>query len=182
MLSKAVKFSILILATSLVLLAIISIVAYIKDVAEGKTVKAKLYKELTQFPEIQLYQEPWWDKGELHVWTQIKDKGTVIFWYTKNGAINGFLQYGDYFPDVNCVATTAEYSTFFNIAKDHEFKQLFPYEINTIKDIIDRYDQTIQIFSTLTKKPQQAFKFTSKFNDQLSNCTLYIGETDNAKN
>lgn len=153
---------------------------YGKDRFEEGQVKERLSYELSQFPEIKLHQDPWWDKSEFHVWSNISGKGTAIFWYTKEGKISGFLQLGDYFPHVNCKTNDREdYETFFYIGQNHNLKSLFPYEISTIRDLVNYYDQTVKVLATLPKDPSSGVEFASVFNGQPANCVLSVGKTSN---
>lgn len=155
---KALTLSIvLILSLSLIItLAIIN--SLVGDYRAESEAIDKFFVELRENPELTVtFFKP--IEGRILADLNVEDKGSTKVFYSQYG-IEGLYSFNDQFADVDCFyvdenddKTKYAYTESLRIGKDSEFYKWFPFEIETLRDLVDHYDDVKSSLDSLPHNP-----------------------------
>ncbi len=149
---------------AMVIVLIIGIAAYIglwfykNDQAE-KIIDKKFHAEASQMPQLKVNRFTLWE-GDSIVDANIQNKGHALFWYGEDGVprLNGIGNYSTTWDCffVDTAGKKTEYAVTWDLylGKDSPFKKWFPFEVNNVKDLVNKYDAIIKVLATFPKKPE----------------------------
>lgn len=130
----------------------------IKDSFVEKRIERNFYKEVAMLPQITLKSFRLWE-GDSMATISIKDKGEVYFWYGIGGVptIERIGEYGTsfecFYVDSRENKVHAAYSTGLSLGQNGQFTPWFPFEVNSLSDLVEKYDQIIAILQTFPHNP-----------------------------
>lgn len=170
---------ILVVVSLLGLIGILLTVERIKDHKQEQIADAKLQQELAALPEIKVTYKVLWE-GDVIVTAIIENKGKINFWYGKDsfsiqGINDKFVDFECFNLDKNGNRTTHAFVTGLYLRSNHPFKKWFPFEVNTLKELSEKYEQIVQIISTFPPKgsaPNAEFMFEREIKGKVYSCDL----------
>lgn len=201
---------ILLISTILVILLIGSFAGWFwwnvqRDKKIEQVIQKEFYADVKNNPEITVNRFMLWEADSI-VDIDIKDKGNVNMRYGDDNvpiisSIGDYsTSYGCYFVDENNKKTESVYSMDLDLSKDSKFRKWFPFEVNTLNDLVARYDDIIAVLKTFPQNPEQVkfndksgeryvrkipdfdFMISTSFNNRPVQCDLYTQVYDNFTN
>ena len=122
-------------------------------------VDKKFHKEVLQVPQVNVTFFNLWE-GDARVNAEIKDKGFVAFWYGTDG-VPRIVRIKKFLTEFECFNVDGEgnkigygHTRNLELVKNSKFKQWFPFEVNNLKDLVNKYDEIVQILDTFPKNPE----------------------------
>lgn len=157
----------------------------------------KLFTEdIKQFPEIILTNFTLWE-GDSMVSLEIPNKGKINFWYGTDklpriDSIDTYdTTYDCFYVDTKGQKTNYVYDMQLILDNQSHFKQWFPFQVISLKDIVEKYDEIIAILKTFPQdpplipfedrygkrhvrlKPDEKYMIKTAFNGKPVVCDLY---------
>lgn len=192
---------ILLISTCLVLLLIGSFAGWLwwkgqRDKKIEQVILKEFYADVKNNPEITVKRFMLWE-GDSIADIDIKDKGHVNMWYGDDNVpiistIGDYsTSFGCYYVDKNNKKLESVYSLDLDLDHDSEFRKWFPFEVNTLKDLVVNYDDIIAVLKTfpsnpeliefkdksgqhyVRKTPDRDFMITTSYNNRQVQCDLY---------
>ena len=132
-----------------------------------EAINRKFWQEVHQIPQLRVTNFMLWE-GDSLVTAQIEGKGEVRFWYGINGVPR--LNYvGGYNTESVCFyvnssgeKTAYAFHTSLYLGSPNEFAKWFPFEINNLKDMVDKYDFLLDSIFSLPVNPEMV-NFKDKY-------------------
>lgn len=127
-----------------------------QDSIKETQIHKKFHEEVAKIPNFEVKSFKLWE-GDSIVEIKVKDKGTVRFWYGIDGIprIDSIDKYSTSYDCFNIDSQGNKQSYAFTkglvLDKNSIFKQWFPFEVNTLKDLDMRYNDIIKILETFQK-------------------------------
>ena len=123
-----------------------------------KLIDQKFHQEVAQVPQLKVKNFMLWE-GDSMVTIDIKNKGEVRFWYGKDGVprIDSLGQYSTsytcFYVDKSGKKTEYAYDTGLVLDKDKKYAKWFNFQVNSLKDLVDKYDLVTSVLTTFPKNP-----------------------------
>ncbi len=116
----------------------------------------KFHQEAAQIPQIKVTSFKLWE-GDSLVQADIENKGSVRFWYGRDGvlrieSVSTYTTFYDCFFINNGQKTGYAFSTNLVLNKESKFKKWFPFEVNNLKDLVEKYDAIVTILRIFPQK------------------------------
>lgn len=127
-----------------------------KDKQIEKKINDKFHQEVAKLPGVSIRHFLLWE-GDSIASIEIKDMGVVDFWYGKDGAprITGI---GEYHTDYVCFYAPGKkdemsyaYDMPLDLSGDSKYKKWFPFSVNTLSDLVEKYDLITDTLKTFPK-------------------------------
>lgn len=137
-----------------------------------KLIEKKFYQEVSQLPQLKVNSFSLWE-GDSIVLAEVEGKGMVNFWYGKSGyprimTIDSVETSSYcYYADTNEYA----YTTSLTLYKGSKFQQWFPFEINNLKDLVDRYNDIVAVLKTF--RSSEIANFTDEYKGREVKCNVF---------
>lgn len=159
--NKFILLKVIGIGISIILLGIPSYALFwnLKNNQTEKHIDQAFHQEVAQVPQIKVKSFRLWE-GDSMVQADIENKGEVKFWYGQNGvpridSISSYTTlYDCFFVNIKGQKTDYAFTTGLVLDKESKYKKWFPFEVNTLKDLVDKYDSIIRILHTFPKKPE----------------------------
>ncbi len=150
--------------TILIIIPLLSFVIYfrlqgLEDEKLEKIIDQKFHQEASQVPELKVKSFKLWE-GDSMVEAEVLDKGTVYFWYGIDGVphIDRINKYSSswecFYIDNKGKKTNYAYTRGLVLDKESDFKKWFPFEVNSLKELVQRYDDIQKVLATFPKNPE----------------------------
>ncbi len=124
-----------------------------------KMIDKKFHEELAQVPELKVEFFQLWD-GDSIVHAEVKGKGPVNFWYGERG-VPRIVGFGGYQVPGRCLYTDEKgervkygFHSMLVLDNDTPYKKWFPFEVNNLRDLVDRYDDIAAVLNKFPTKPE----------------------------
>lgn len=156
----------ILLFVSIIILSVAGFIAYlflrytVLDKRDEEIIDKKFHAEVAAIPQIKVNRFFLWE-GDSHADITIANKGSVFFWYGKDGVprIEGIGSYPIpfvcYYVDTQGNKTNYAYNMPLVLDKKTTlYKKWFLFEVNNLNDLVSRYDDIIQALNTLPKNPE----------------------------
>ena len=94
------------------------------------------------------------------VTVDVENKGEVRFWYGKDGVprIDNLGQYSTFYTcfyvDKNGKKTDYAFDTGLVLNKEGEYAKWFNFQVNNLKDLVEKYDSISAVLATFPKNPE----------------------------
>lgn len=140
-----------------IFIALYSFFQILKTKQIEKKINQEFHREIINIPQLQVTSFKLWERDSI-VQATVADKGKMVFWYGRDGVprINSIGSYStsyDCFILSNGRKTGYAFSMNLVLNEESKFHKWFPFEVNTLKDLVDRYDAIIDILRTFPQKP-----------------------------
>lgn len=129
----------------------------IKDHEIEKRVDIKFHQEIVNVPEVKVDSFQLWE-GTSILNAEIKNK-KVFLWYSESGI--GIARIEPYTTSWDCFyiedeGTRKSYAggVVLELGKDSPYKKWFPFEVNNLRDLVNKHDQIVKILATFPKNPE----------------------------
>ena len=99
-------------------------------------------------------------EGDSLVFVNLKDKGDIRFWYWKNGVpridnIGQFSTFYDcFYVDKYGIKTGYAFSMNLVLNNENIFSSWFPFQVNNLKELVERYDEIIAVLNNFPKNSE----------------------------
>jgi len=137
---------------SLILILILGFYSYFfvyldfKYKQDEKIIDQKFHQEILRVPQMKITSFQLWE-GDSMVTAEIENKGEVKFWYGLDGVpridnIDGHsTMYTCFYVDPNGKKIGYAYDTELSLKNNGQFTKWFPFEINNLSGLVERYDE-----------------------------------------
>lgn len=125
-----------------------------------KIIDREFHSDIKQFPDIKIAKFMLWE-GDSMVTLDIPNKGRVSFWYGVD-RIPRIESIGKYYTnnftcfkiDNNGKKVNYAYNVGLDLdSQTKEFRKWFPFQVNSIKDLINNYTNIVKILETFPQNP-----------------------------
>jgi hypothetical protein len=136
---------------------------FVRNYVEEQIINQKFHAEVKQYPQIHVNNFMLWE-GDSRVDITIKNKGRVTMWYGVDGVprieyIGNFgTMFGCFYVDKNGKNQESAYTTDLWLDKTSPYKKWFSFEVNTLGDLVNHYDDITKILTTFPiSSPESMF-------------------------
>lgn len=130
-----------------------------KNSQAEKIIDQRFHQEVAQVPQLKVKNFMLWE-GDSMVTAEVENKGEVRFWYGKDGIprIDSLGQhstsYTCFYVDENGKKTGYAFDTDLVLDKEAKYGKWFPFQVNNLKDLVEKYDSISAILATFPKNPE----------------------------
>lgn len=152
-------FVVLAFVSILIFISYFKIKAY-KDSQIEKQIDLKFHQEVVQIPQMKIKSFKLWE-GDSIVEAEIENKGSVMFWYGKDG-VPRIERIGSYSTSYDCFYVNDKgekksyaFTTGLVLDSNSNFGKWFPFKVHNLKDLAEKYDSIVQVLDRFPKNPAE---------------------------
>jgi hypothetical protein len=129
------------------------------DAIKGKIVEKVFWHDIKKYRGVHVEQFAIWE-GDGIATLSIAQKGRVSFWYGVDmiPRIESVAQYSTsfdcFYADSKGKKLSYAYSANLDLGKDTQFKKWFPFQVNSLKDLLNHYEDIVAVVNTFPKNPE----------------------------
>lgn len=162
-----------------------------------KYIEKEFYEEMASLPDVAVERFMLWE-GDSWAKLKIKNKGHVSFWYDRDkvpyiDSIDNYsTEFDCFYIDKAGYKEKYAFDLNLKLTNNNYFEKWFSLKVYTIKDLVDRYDQIVEVLNSFPKNPQlvdyndssgnrkvlkepkEDFLVKIKFKNKVVNCDLYF--------
>lgn len=131
----------------------------IADTLAEKKISYEFHQEVQQYPAIKVKRFMLWE-GDSMADLEIVGKGPASIWYgldkvPRITAIENFntSSFDCFYIDKKRNKEGYAYTQYLTLHGDTQWEKWFPFQVNTLHDLITRYDQIVKILKTFPQNP-----------------------------
>jgi hypothetical protein len=127
---------------------------------EERYIDKKFHEEVSQIPQMKITFFNLWE-GDSMVTAKIEGKGEVKFWYDVSGVPridsigNHSTSYACFFVDENGKKVKYAFDQSLVLNKEGKFLKWFPFQVESLQELADKYDDIVAVVQTLPHDPQR---------------------------
>lgn len=132
---------------------------FVLDKYYESIIDKKFHQEVSTISQIKVKRFMLWE-GDSMVDLDIQDRGVVSFWYGIGGvpiiqAIGlYYIPFVCFYVDNQGNKTGYAYDTLLGLDKNNKYQKWFPFQVNNLQDLVDKYDEIIRVLETFPKNPE----------------------------
>lgn len=125
-----------------------------------KLIDQKFHQEIAHIPQLKVTHFKLWE-GDSMVEANIENKGEIGFWYGRHGipTIKSLGRYSTsytcFYVDGNGKKTGYAFDTGLVLDKEGKYAQWFPFQVNNLNDLVEKYDAITAVVATFPKDPER---------------------------
>ncbi len=142
---------------------------FVLDKYYESIIDKKFHAEIANIPQIKVTKFMLWE-GDSIVTLEVQNKGSVSFWYGRDGVprIEGIEPYSIpfvcFYVDNQGSKLSYAYDFPLDLGKNTKvYEKWFRFKVNNLHDLVDKYDSIIQVLNTFPKNPEMTDFYDKKW-------------------